>query len=71
MLSLVGCGTGTSNKYAASPAVAVKDPDTQLTTEFTKEGVRVFYTLSGEVDRVEARASSNFLSEVIGLQIVM
>jgi hypothetical protein len=57
MFSLVGCGTGSSNKAAsaASPAVAVKDADTQLTTEFTKEGVRVFYALSGEVDRVEAR----------------
>ena len=57
ILPLTGCGTaGFGSSSSAQPAVApLRDADVQLTTEFKREGVRVFYTLFGEVDRIEAR----------------
>jgi len=57
ILPLTGCGTAGlgSTSSAPSATVPLKEAETKLTTEFTKEGVRVFYTLSGDVDRIEAR----------------
>ena len=57
---LSGCGTTSmfgskTPAPAASPVVAVKEAETRLTTEFKREGVRVFYTMTGDVDRIEAR----------------
>ena len=59
-VTLSGCGTTSmfgskTPAPAASPVVAVKEAEPRLTTEFKREGVRVFYTLTGDVDRIEAR----------------
>jgi len=57
---LSGCGTTSmfgskTPAPAAAPVTAVKEAETRLTTEFKREGVRVFYTMTGDVDRIEAR----------------
>jgi hypothetical protein len=55
---LSGCGTTSmfgSKAPEPAPVTAVKETETRLTTEFRREGVRVFYTMTGDVDRIEAR----------------
>lgn len=53
--TLTACGSFGSRKPGMNPpedtAVAVKD--TRISTDFSDQGVKIFYTLTGRVDRVE------------------
>jgi hypothetical protein len=58
--AVVSSGCGTTSMFGSkapepAPVTAVKETEIRLTTEFRREGVRVFYTLAGDVDRIEAR----------------
>jgi hypothetical protein len=44
---------------APSPVTAIKDQTAQLSTEFKREGIKVFYTWSGEVEHIEAKGFAN------------
>lgn len=56
-LSACGALKFGNDKPGVTPetVVAVKDEVVELSTEFKREGVQVFYTLTGAVDRVEAK----------------
>ena len=59
IVGLSGCGSlkfGNDNPgITPSAVIPVKDEVVELSTEFKREGVRVFYTMTGAVDRVEAK----------------
>ena len=56
-LSACGALKFGNDKPGVTPeaVVAVKEEVVELSTEFKREGVQVFYTLTGAVDRVEAK----------------
>ena len=60
-MSLSACGSMNPFKSAENPGVApskveaIKDTTVSLSTEFKREGVTVYYTLTGEVDRIESK----------------
>ena len=52
--ALAGCGTFGSNK-GITPAADATTPikETKITTNFTDEGVKLHYTMSGKLERIE------------------
>jgi hypothetical protein len=54
-LSLSACSTFKSAGIDPGEVSPVKDRTADLSTEFKREGVKVYYTLSGNVDRIEAK----------------
>ena len=59
VLNLTACGTtklfGSNDGVAPSEVVAVKEQTAQLSTEFKREGIKVFYSWGGDVDRIETK----------------
>lgn len=54
-LGLAGCSTFSSKSNSGvDPGEQVALKDQRLSTDFEREGVRVFYTVLGNVDRIEA-----------------
>ena len=54
-LAITGCSSFTSNKSAGvDPGEVQAVKDTRLSTDFEREGIRVTYTLLGEVEKIEA-----------------
>ena len=55
MITLTGCGSFGSKQQALSPSTdsqtAVKDGT--ISTEFKDEGIKLFYTFTGKLDRIE------------------
>ena len=57
-VSLSACGSMNpfqSSGVSAPRVEAVKDQTASLSTEFKREGVTVYYTLTGDVDRIESK----------------
>lgn len=54
-LSLSACSTFKSAGIDPGEVSSVKDQTANLSTEFKREGVKVYYTWSGNVDRIEAK----------------
>lgn len=57
---LPACGILDKNKSGMAPAVGTETPvkDVRVSTDFTDQGVKVFYTLTGAVDRIEVWGSA-------------
>lgn len=54
-MAITGCSSLSSNKSAGvDPGEVRAVKDTRLSTDFEREGVRVTYTLFGEVEKIEA-----------------
>jgi len=54
-VAITGCSSFTSNKSAGvDPGEVRAVKDTRLSTDFEREGIRVTYTLLGEVEKIEA-----------------
>ena len=63
-LALSACSTpklfGSNNEGVNAPKVeAVLEKTASLSTEFKREGVKIYYTWSGDVDRIEAKGFAN------------
>lgn len=58
-MTLSACGSmnpfKSSDGVTPSKVEAVKDQTASLSTEFKREGVTVYYTLGGDVDRIESK----------------
>jgi hypothetical protein len=56
---LTACGTG-NKTLGLTPAADTATPvkDTKISTDFTDQGVKVFYTLTGAVDRIEVTGNA-------------
>lgn len=54
-VAITGCSSFSSNKTAGvDPGEVRAVKDTRLSTDFEREGIRVTYTLFGEVEKIEA-----------------
>lgn len=53
MLGLVGCSSTRTTGTAPAPATAIADQRLAV-SDFTRQGIRITYTLSGEIDSIEA-----------------
>jgi hypothetical protein len=54
-VAITGCSSFSSNKSAGvDPGEVRAVKDTRLSTDFEREGIRVTYTLLGEVEKIEA-----------------
>lgn len=54
-LCLSACSSFKSSGIDPGEVSSVKDRTANLSTEFKREGVKVYYTWSGDVDRIEAK----------------
>jgi hypothetical protein len=57
-LTLSACSSlpfGLNSGVTPAPVTPVKEERVELSTEFKREGVKVYYTLTGDVDRIEAQ----------------
>jgi DNA polymerase II large subunit len=63
VLGLSACSStklfGNNDGVAPSEVTAVKDQTAKLSTEFKREGVKIYYTWTGDVDRIEAKGFAN------------
>mgnify|MGYP003334188519 FL=1 len=57
---LPACGTFDQKAPGLAPAVGTETPvkDVKLSTDFTDQGVKIFYNLSGTVDKVEVTGTA-------------
>ena len=57
---LPACGTFDKKAPGLAPAVGTETPvkDVKLSTDFTDQGVKIFYNLSGTVDKVEVTGTA-------------
>ena len=57
---LPACGTFDKKTPGLAPAVGTETPvkDVKLSTDFTDQGVKIFYNLSGTVDKVEVTGTA-------------
>ena len=53
-LAIVGCSSTNTSNVGIEPSKVEALKETRLSTDFTRQGVRVTYTFSGEVEKVEA-----------------
>ena len=53
-MTLAGCSTFSSKSSGIDPGEQQAIKDQRLSTDFEREGVRVFYTIFGRVERIEA-----------------